>query len=98
MTAQETRALVNAALADPTVDLAIPLGLSLALREGLRATVLSSPSRGDHHPAVGDVPGSLILVDAECLAGAAPPSKTRSRTASPSSTRPTTDSRVVYVH
>jgi hypothetical protein len=30
MTEQETCALVNAALADPTVDLAVPLGISLA--------------------------------------------------------------------
>ncbi|MYV98371.1 hypothetical protein [Streptomyces sp. SID3343] len=59
MTTQEVRALVNAALADPTVDLAVPLGLSLALREGLRFAVLATLSRGDYHPAVGDVPGSL---------------------------------------
>ncbi|NGO67872.1 hypothetical protein [Streptomyces boncukensis] len=65
MTAQETRALVNAALADPTVDLATPLGLSLALREGLRATVLTSLSRGDYHPAVGDTPGSLAYRDGD---------------------------------
>lgn len=65
MTAQETRALVHAALADPDVDLAVPLGLSLALREGLRTTVLTALSRGDYHPAVGDVPGSLTYQDGD---------------------------------
>ncbi|RLU76974.1 hypothetical protein CTZ27_38430 [Streptomyces griseocarneus] len=59
MTAVEIRTLVNAALADPSVDLAIPLQLSLMLREGLRAMVLTDLSRGDYHPAVGDVPGTL---------------------------------------
>src|SRR5882757_4142681 len=63
LTTQETRALVNATLADPTVDLAFPLGISLALREGLPTTVLTTLSRGDYHPAVGDVPGSLTYRD-----------------------------------
>jgi hypothetical protein len=40
----------------------------------------------------------LILADAACLAGATPPSKTRPRSASPSSTQPTIDARVVYVY
>ncbi|MGW7696497.1 hypothetical protein ACWGMA_48250 [Streptomyces asiaticus] len=65
MPAQETRALVNAALADPTIDLATPLGISLALREGLRTTVLTALTRGDYHPAVGDVPGSLTYRDGD---------------------------------
>ncbi|MEE1797365.1 hypothetical protein PUR57_01445 [Streptomyces sp. JV176] len=59
ITAHETDALVNAVIADPSVDLAIPLAMSLALREGLRTTVLATLSRSDYHPAVGDVPGSL---------------------------------------
>ncbi len=59
MTARDIRIFVNAALADPEVDLAIPLGLSLALREGLHTAILTTVSRGDYHPAVGDVPGSL---------------------------------------
>ncbi|MEU6355955.1 hypothetical protein ABZ896_42705 [Streptomyces sp. NPDC047072] len=59
MTMQEVRALVNAALVDDTVDLVAPLAMSLALREGLRATVLTGLSRGDYLPAVGDAPGSL---------------------------------------
>lgn len=42
MTAQETRTLVNAVPADPTVDLSVPLGISLSLRQGMRATVLTS--------------------------------------------------------
>ncbi|CAM5703600.1 hypothetical protein SALBM311S_00635 [Streptomyces alboniger] len=45
----------NAALADPAVDLAMPL----ALHEGLGATVLTTLPPGDYHPSVGDVPGSL---------------------------------------
>ncbi|MGW7521751.1 hypothetical protein ACWGJ2_39925 [Streptomyces sp. NPDC054796] len=59
MTLQEIRALVNAALADDSLDLAVPLYISLAFREGLRSAVLAGVSREDYHPAVGDVPGSL---------------------------------------
>lgn len=70
MTAQQTRALIHAALADPAVDLAVPLGLSLALREGLRTTVLASLTRGDYHPAVGEVPGSLTYQDGEQIRAA----------------------------
>ncbi|MFG2865500.1 hypothetical protein [Streptomyces sioyaensis] len=65
MTAEETRALVDAALIDPRVDLAVPLGLSLAFREGLRTTVLSTLSRGDYHPAVADVPGNVTYRDGD---------------------------------
>ncbi|UKY47430.1 hypothetical protein [Streptomyces inhibens] len=42
-----------------------PLAMSLALREGLRSTVLASLSRRDYHPAVGDVPGSLTYRDGD---------------------------------
>ncbi|MEV5338344.1 hypothetical protein AB0K93_07635 [Streptomyces sp. NPDC052676] len=65
MTVEQTRALVNAALADDNVDLAVPLGISLATNEGLPITALSSLSRGDYHPAVGDVPGSLTYQDGD---------------------------------
>lgn len=65
MTPQETRALVLAALAEPTINLAVPLGMSLALREGPRTTVLTGLSRGDYRPAVGDVPGSLTYRDGD---------------------------------
>ncbi|MFB1044226.1 hypothetical protein [Streptomyces chrestomyceticus] len=61
----EIRALVSAALADPSVDLAVPLGMSLAFREGLRRTILTTLFRGDYHPAVGDVPGSLTYRDGD---------------------------------
>jgi len=71
MTAREARAVVTAALADPEVDLTIPLGMSLALREGLRTTVLSALSRGDYHPAVDDVPGSLTYLDGDQIRVAA---------------------------
>ncbi|MYT99976.1 MULTISPECIES: hypothetical protein [unclassified Streptomyces] len=70
MTNEEVRALVVAAVADPTVDLAIPLGMSLAMREGLRSTVLVSLSRGDYHPAVGDAPGSLTYHDGDQIRAA----------------------------
>ncbi|MCZ4125989.1 hypothetical protein [Streptomyces sp. H39-S7] len=70
MTKEEVRALVVAAIADPTVDLSIPLGLSLALREGLRSTVLVSLNRGDYHPAVGDAPGSLTYRDGDQIRAA----------------------------
>jgi hypothetical protein len=63
MPTQETRTLINTTLADPSVGLAVPLGMSLALREGLRTTVLASLSRGDYHPAVGEVPGTLTYLD-----------------------------------
>lgn len=56
---QEVRACVNAALEDDSVDLAVPLAMSLAFREGLHSAVLTKLSRGDYHPAVGDAPGSL---------------------------------------
>ncbi|MGW7292880.1 hypothetical protein ACWGIB_10895 [Streptomyces xiamenensis] len=65
MTTENVRALVVAAVADPTVDLSVPLGLSLALREGLRSTVLATLKRGDYHPAVDDVPGSLTYRDGD---------------------------------
>ncbi|MFI0818246.1 hypothetical protein ACH4TX_16060 [Streptomyces sp. NPDC021098] len=65
MTTEEARALVVATLADLTVDLAVPLGMSLALREGLRSSALAGLSRWDYHPAVGDVPGSLTYRDDE---------------------------------
>ncbi|RNF95440.1 hypothetical protein [Streptomyces botrytidirepellens] len=52
-------------LAHPTVDLAVPLGRSLALREGLRTTVLAGLPRGDDHPVVGGVPGSLTYRDGD---------------------------------
>ncbi|WP_190128441.1 hypothetical protein [Streptomyces mashuensis] len=65
MTVEQARALVNAALADDELDLAVPLGLSLALREGLPSRVLSALSRGDYHPAVDDVPGSLTYRDGD---------------------------------
>ncbi|MFS0695053.1 hypothetical protein [Streptomyces nitrosporeus] len=65
MTAKETRTLVHVALADPEVDLTVPLGLSPALREGLRTPVLAALSRGDHHPAVGDVLGRLTYQDGD---------------------------------
>ncbi|QCX82223.1 hypothetical protein C9F11_43215 (plasmid) [Streptomyces sp. YIM 121038] len=65
MTAQEITALTTAALADPAVDLAIPLGLTLALREGLPSTVLASLIRGDYHPAAGDAPGALTYRDGD---------------------------------
>ncbi|MBC9729669.1 hypothetical protein [Streptomyces sp. TRM68367] len=65
MTTDGIREFVNAALADPAVDLAIPLAMSLALREGLGATVLTTLSRGDYHPSVGDVPGSLTYRDGD---------------------------------
>ncbi|KOG67375.1 hypothetical protein ADK47_09495 [Streptomyces rimosus subsp. rimosus] len=65
MTTQEIRALINAALAAPSIDLAVPLGMSLMLREGLRTTVLTALSRADYHPAVDDVPGSLTYRDGD---------------------------------
>ncbi|OCC11481.1 hypothetical protein A3Q37_02678 [Streptomyces sp. PTY087I2] len=65
MTAEETRAFVNAALTDPTIDLTTPLGVSLAFREGLRTAVLASLSRADYHPAVGEVPGILTYRDGD---------------------------------
>ncbi|MBQ0855550.1 hypothetical protein J8N05_46140 [Streptomyces sp. BH-SS-21] len=65
MTAQETRALVNAALADPELDLGVPLSMSLALREGLHTRVLVALTRGDYHPAVGEVPGTLTYRDGD---------------------------------
>ncbi|WP_369253738.1 hypothetical protein [Streptomyces sp. R35] len=67
MTTRETRAVVTAALADSHVDLAIPLGMSPALREGLRTEVLTALSRADYHPAVDDVPGSLTYRDGDQL-------------------------------
>lgn len=63
MTMQQVREFVNAALADDSIDLAVPVVMSLAFREGLRTTVLGRLSRGDYHPAVGGVPGSLTYVD-----------------------------------
>jgi hypothetical protein len=63
MTVEQARALVNTALADDNVDLAVPLGISLATNEGLPIRALSSLSRGDYHPAVGNVPGSLTYQD-----------------------------------
>ncbi|WP_128508391.1 hypothetical protein [Streptomyces inhibens] len=39
--------------------------MSLALREGLRTTVLASLPRRDYHPAMGDVPGSLTYRDGD---------------------------------
>ncbi len=65
MTVEQTRELVNAALADDAVDLSVPLMFSLALNEGLRSSVLPTLSRGDYHPAVGDVPGSLTYLDGD---------------------------------
>ncbi|MFD7853351.1 hypothetical protein ACFV6B_03515 [Streptomyces microflavus] len=65
MTVQQVRTLVNAALADPEVDLAAPLGMSLLFREGLKTEVLTSLARGDYHPAVDDVPGSLTYRDGD---------------------------------
>ncbi|MER5301354.1 hypothetical protein ABT039_18030 [Streptomyces lasiicapitis] len=65
MTVEQTRALVNAALADDAVDLSVPLQFSLALNEGLHETVLSALSRGDYHPAADDVPGSLTYRDGD---------------------------------
>ncbi|MEV0443519.1 hypothetical protein AB0I84_18510 [Streptomyces spectabilis] len=59
MTMEEVQALVNAALADPTIDLSAPTMMSLAMREGMRANLLGALNRGDYHPAVGDAPGSL---------------------------------------
>ncbi|MEU6557842.1 hypothetical protein ABZ915_47755 [Streptomyces sp. NPDC046915] len=35
------------------------------LREGLRATVLSTLSCGDYHPAVTDAPGSVAYRDGD---------------------------------
>ncbi|MFI1796624.1 hypothetical protein ACH427_04590 [Streptomyces sp. NPDC020379] len=67
MTAEEVRALVNAALADPTVNLAAPLMFSLMSRESLRLENLSGISRGDYHPAVDDVRGSLTYRDGDWL-------------------------------
>ncbi|MEU5431102.1 hypothetical protein AB0H73_36615 [Streptomyces olivoreticuli] len=61
----QARALMNAALADDELDLAAPLALSLALREGLPTRVLSALSRGDYHPAVNDVPGNLTYRDGD---------------------------------
>ena len=54
---------------------------------------------GRHRPGsrLGRWP-ELFTIVVETSAGATPPGKTRSRSASPSSTRPTIDSRVVYVH
>ncbi|MEU0839520.1 hypothetical protein ABZ370_08620 [Streptomyces sp. NPDC005962] len=63
MTVEETRTLVVAAVADPAVGLAAPLGLSLGLRDELRSAVLDTLNRGDYHPAVDDVPGSLTYRD-----------------------------------
>ncbi|MEU7156013.1 hypothetical protein AB0A98_06150 [Streptomyces chrestomyceticus] len=65
MTTQQVRELVNSALADPAIDLSVPLAMSLALREGLRTTVLTDLSRGDYHPAVGETPGSLTYRDGD---------------------------------
>jgi hypothetical protein len=70
MTMQQVREFINAALAD-SVDLAVPVAMSLASREGLRTTVLSRLSRGDYHPAVGDAPGSLTYVDGGQVRGVA---------------------------
>ncbi|MGA5134401.1 hypothetical protein ACPCTO_31870 [Streptomyces olivoreticuli] len=65
MTVEQARALMNAALADDERDLAVPLALSLALREGLPTKVLLGLSRGDYHPAVNDVPGNLTYRDGD---------------------------------
>ncbi|MEV0437718.1 hypothetical protein AB0I84_22970 [Streptomyces spectabilis] len=65
MTVEQIRVLVNAALADDAVDLSVPLMFSLALNEGLRSSVLPTLSRGDYHPAVGNVPGSLTYLDGD---------------------------------
>ncbi|MFE0062978.1 hypothetical protein [Streptomyces sp. NPDC059003] len=65
MTAKEAPALVTMALADSAIDLAVTLGMSLALREGLHTTVLTALSRGDYHPAVDDVPGHLTYRDGD---------------------------------
>ncbi|MFJ9848362.1 hypothetical protein [Streptomyces sp. NPDC101150] len=65
MTVEEARAPVNAALADPGVGLAVPLGLSLAPRAGLPATARSTLRRGDYHPAAADVPGSVTYGDGD---------------------------------
>ncbi|MGW0875340.1 hypothetical protein ACWD3Z_33365 [Streptomyces sp. NPDC002740] len=46
LTTTETRAFVTEMLADSTVGRAVPLGMSLALREGLRTTVLAALSCG----------------------------------------------------
>lgn len=51
--------MLAALVADPTVDLSVPVMASLAMREGLRTAVLPTLKRGDYHPAVGDVPGTL---------------------------------------
>ncbi|MGW4441942.1 hypothetical protein [Streptomyces sp. NPDC004682] len=59
MTLQEVHEFVKAALTDDNVDLSVPVTMSLALREGLRSAVVRGLTRGDYHPAVGDVPGSL---------------------------------------
>ncbi|MGI5337714.1 hypothetical protein ACQEVS_10095 [Streptomyces sp. CA-181903] len=65
MSAEQAGALVGGALADDGLDLAVPLALSLALREGLPNRVLSGLSRGDYHPAVDGVPGSLTYRDGD---------------------------------
>ncbi|MFF8432809.1 hypothetical protein [Streptomyces bacillaris] len=65
MTADEIRALVVAAVADPSVNLSIPLTMSLAFREGMRSDVLARLKRGDYHPAVGEAPGSLTYQHGE---------------------------------
>ncbi|KPI02902.1 hypothetical protein OK074_5052 [Actinobacteria bacterium OK074] len=67
MTDQDIQTFVNATLADLNVDLSVPLAISLAGREGLRTEALTSSSRGDYHPAVGDVPGSLTYRDRDRL-------------------------------
>jgi len=57
--------LFVAAVADSTIDLFLPLYVSLASREGLRVTALVTLNRGDYHPAVDDVPGSLTYRDGD---------------------------------
>ncbi|MGW4490505.1 hypothetical protein [Streptomyces sp. NPDC004376] len=67
MTLQEVHEFVKAALADDSLDLSVPLVMSLAFREGLRSTVLRGLARGDYHPAAGDAPGSLTYVHGDQL-------------------------------
>ncbi|MEU8887301.1 hypothetical protein [Streptomyces sp. NPDC048442] len=70
MPSGEAKALMNRVLSDPKADLAVPLALSLLMREGLHSRVLATLSRGDYHPAVEGVPGSLTYRDGDQMRAA----------------------------
>ncbi|MFC1435312.1 hypothetical protein ACEZDB_32200 [Streptacidiphilus sp. N1-3] len=62
ITSEQIDELVSGALADPSIDLALPLALSFSMREGLRRSVMTGLSRADYQPAVDGAPGLLTYL------------------------------------